>query len=589
VDSSEVLYREAMNLFHQGHDVEAESILKQIIGSEPDHTLANFRCGLIAARRGEDLEAYKFYKNALQKSPQQAAYPFNFATICSQLGRYDEAEEYFRRTLEIQADLSAALNGLALVNLAQGNLTDAEDLLLKALKKNRKDIYTLVNLGNIYIEQGFCEKAFSLYEDVVRIQPDNILAVSNKLLCMLYPERWSAEEIFTEHLRSMENLSTSLNRHEKTRPNKNKPAQKRPLRVGYVSADFRSHSVAYFFLSICAHHNRENVKVYCYYNNNVQDLFTSSIRRHADEWRSIYAKSDENICRMVIDDEIDILVDLNGHTSNGVPLVFMLKPAPVQVSYLGYPCTTGIKSIDYRLTDSLSDPLGEDEFYTEQLIRIPGSFLCYYPPPELPDLAEPPVFRNNYITFGSFNNLTKISESMVGTWAKILLAVPDSRFVIKAKPLKDKNVIKRLIALFEKNGIGSSRITFLHFTKTNAEHLSLYNSIDISLDTFPYNGTTTTLESLIMGVPVVVLKGKHHRERVGFSILSNIGCHPNIAESIEKYCSIAVGLSSNIDLLAELRRFLRHAVLNSSLCDGPAFVRKLESAYREMWIKHCRK
>ena len=304
-----------------------------------------------------------------------------------------------------------------------------------------------------------------------------------------------------------------------------------------------------------------------------------------DHWRPIFGINDENVINLIKKDKIDILVDLSGHTAGNRLLVFTQKPSPIQVTWLGYPNTTGLSSIDYRLTDIIADPIGEaDELNSETLLRLPNGFQCYQGNENIPVSIELPQKRLEKITFGSFNNISKITTTVIKTWSKILLAIPTSRLVLKLPKLDDNKSYYN--ELFIQEGILKERIEFYQPTPSIEEHLSLYNTIDICLDPFPYNGATTTCEALWMGVPVITLLGNNHVGRVGASILTNIGLTDFIAHDIKDYIDLAVKMSANTKVITELRAGLRERMKKAPLCDAHSFARDIEMVYQDMWSKY---
>jgi len=290
---------------------------------------------------------------------------------------------------------------------------------------------------------------------------------------------------------------------------------------------------------------------------------------------------------LIRNDQIDILVDLAGHTANNHMLLFAKKPAPVQVTYLGYPNTTGLPTMDYRITDEWADPIGQTEhLHTEELTRLPKSFLCYKPPENAPEVLSLPALSKGNVTFGSFNNRSKVTPETVKIWSAILKAVLNSRLILKSKALNDKETCQVLREMFFENGVSPEQIELVGYLPFE-QHLRLYNRIDIGLDTFPYNGTTTTCEAMWMGVPVIALAGESHASRVGVSLLSNVGLSELIAESTEDYIKKAVTLADNLDKLQDLRANLRPLMARSPLMDATGFTRSLEAAYRKMWKRWC--
>jgi predicted O-linked N-acetylglucosamine transferase (SPINDLY family) len=357
------------------------------------------------------------------------------------------------------------------------------------------------------------------------------------------------------------------------------------LRIGYVSADFRRHSVGHFLLPLLEHHDRQFGEVFCYCNLHVRDDFTERMKRNCGHWRNIFGLSDQEAASLVRSDAIDVLVDLSGHTAGNRLKLFALKPAPVQVTYLGYPNTTGMTALDYRLTDALADPPGmNDELNVEKLWRLPGCAWCYDPAEKGPDIQPR---ENGPITFGCFNAFAKINELLVAIWAKLLERVPGSRLLVKSAGAGAVSAKGRLLEQFAKHGITGERIELLGWIADSMGHLNLYGRVDVALDCYPYHGTTTTCEALWMGVPVVSLAGRTHVSRVGVSLLGNVGVPELIAQTPPQYVQIATELGGDLPRLRELRRTLRGRMKQSPLMDAPRFARNIESAYRQMWRNWC--
>jgi predicted O-linked N-acetylglucosamine transferase (SPINDLY family) len=405
---------------------------------------------------------------------------------------------------------------------------------------------------------------------------------------MNYSQRYEAPQIFSEHLNYAMRFAEPL--YPIAFAYGNTKQSGRRLKIGYLSPDFRCHSVAYFIEPVIGAHDREGYEVFCYSDVAKPDEVTARIRGLADQWRDVSPLPDERIADLIRSDEIDILVDLAGHTAKNRLLVFARKPAPLQVSWIGYPSTTGLKTVDYKIVDQYTDPAGfSEQYYTEQLVRLPDCFLCYQPDREAPDIKPLPAMKNGFITFGSFNNLAKVSEDIAITWAEILKAEPSSRLIIKAKGLISERARKNVGEFFRRQGIAENRIKLHPPIPSVAKHLAFYSRIDVALDTFPYNGATTTCEALYMGVPVVTLAGNTHASRVGSSILRNLGLHDLIAESNDTYESIAKRFTDNVKHLLELRDSLRGMMTRSLLTDAKRFTGNLEKAYRDMWTQWCNK
>lgn len=362
----------------------------------------------------------------------------------------------------------------------------------------------------------------------------------------------------------------------------------RRLRVGYLSADMRKHSVSYFFGPLLEAHSAAEVETFCYADVAMPDHVTRRLQGLAHQWRPVAGMDDATIQRQIRADGIDILVELGGHTGGTRLTVLAPKPAPVTVTWLGYPATTGLPTVDYRLTDDIADPPGEaDRLHTETLIRLPDGFLCYRPEGEAPAVGPLPVAKHGMITFGSFNNPGKITAEAVRVWSRVLAQVPGSRMLLKGTQFADAGTCGRFRDLFAAGGIGPERLDFRPRALTPREHLAMYGEVDIGLDPFPYNGTTTTCEAFWMGVPTVTLRGDRHASRVGASLLTRLGLQELIAEDLDAYVAAAVALAGDRERLGALRDGLRARMSGSPLCDRAGFARRFETALREMWRRWC--
>jgi predicted O-linked N-acetylglucosamine transferase (SPINDLY family) len=335
-------------------------------------------------------------------------------------------------------------------------------------------------------------------------------------------------------------------------------------------------------------HDHRQFEVFCYSNWPRADAITARFRSSADHWKEISRLNDQQAAKLIRADAIDILVDLSGHTGLNRLLVFAQKPAPVQVSYLGYPGTTGLGTIDYRLTDDLADPVGlTDQFHTEALHRLPHTNWCFAESGDSPPVEPQPATRQGHLTFGSFNNLAKVTGAMLQVWASILRQVSGSRLLLKAAAFGSAGAQERVRQSFAAQGIDVSRLSLYGPQPDHSAHLALYGQMDIALDTFPYHGTTTTCDALWMGVPVITLAGQTHVSRVGLSLLSNIGLPELVAFTPDQYVQIAVELAKDPNRMDALRRGMRARMLASPLMDAAAFARDMEAAYRQMWRNWC--
>jgi predicted O-linked N-acetylglucosamine transferase (SPINDLY family) len=307
-----------------------------------------------------------------------------------------------------------------------------------------------------------------------------------------------------------------------------------------------------------------------------------------DHWRPIIGLSNRAIADQVRQDGIDILVDLAGHTAENRLPVFAYKPAPVQVTWLGYPGTTGMPVMDFRLTDDIADPPGEaDKYHSETLVRLPQGFLCYGPPEDAPDVSGLPARQNGHITFGSFNNLPKINPEVIALWSRLLDQVAGSRLLLKSKQFTDEYIRQRFLDLFSACGIAAERLTLLPRVDSTVGHLAIYHQVDIGLDPFPYNGTTITCEALWMGVPVITLRGDRHAGRVGASILTRMGLEDLVSESQDQYVETGIKLAKDMNSIENLRTNLRSRMQSSDLCDGRSFARIIEISFQKLWQNCC--
>jgi predicted O-linked N-acetylglucosamine transferase (SPINDLY family) len=356
------------------------------------------------------------------------------------------------------------------------------------------------------------------------------------------------------------------------------------IRVGYLSPDFRQHPVSYFIEPILRSHDRDRFEIFCYHSDAREDSVTTRLKKWVKNWRPMGGASDAELENVLREDGLDILVELSGHTDGHRLAVLAHRVAPVQVTYLGYPNTTGLAAIDYRLTDRHADPPGDsDQLHSEKLVRLPKSFLCYSPPRTDGDSSVAPFRRNGHITFCSFNNFRKISPTCVTVWARVLSRVPNSKLLIKTYGLQEPGLRASLLERFKHAGVGSDQVAFAAPTRDHRDHMETYSDADIALDTFPYNGTTTTLDALWMGVPVITLAGDRHASRVGLSILSTLELAELATRTPDEYVATAVELAANPGKIEDLRGSLRERLASSPLTDGGSFTAALENVYLEMW------
>lgn len=565
---------------------EAIASFEKAIATDPDSLVALDNLGFLYKTMNKLIEARKLHEKVVKLDPAHASGWNNLGIINGLEGYPDLAQEQFNKALTLNPEFSEAHLNLGALLKDLGKLKQAVFHLEKCLETDADNAVALNNLANVYLSACQQSKAVHLYRKALAIQPDYIEAHSNLLLCLHYDSENSVKEIFEEHLRwSRVHLANiEVQNHPAGKSNENGI-----LKVGYISADLREHSVSRFIEPVILGHKPEKVELFVYSDVRNPDQVTGRLQKTVGAgWRDITSLDDKQLCEQISNDQIDILVELGGHTAHNRLIAMAAKPAPIQISYLGYPDTTGLSSIDYRLTDGLVDPEGTiDSYYTEKLWRLPQGFFSYMPNRDAPAVELPPSLKNGYITFGSFNMSSKINQEVVRLWARILEAVPNSRFLLKAAVFTDGVTVDYLRQLFADHGIEAERLVFKGHQPDSVSHLKLYGEIDIALDPFPYNGTTTTLEALWMGRPVISLIGNSHAARVGYSILNQLGLESCLAETEEEYLTAAVALAADTKQLQELTMGMRQRMESSTLLDSKSFVTSLEGAYCQMWQKFC--
>jgi len=569
--------------YEQGHLDDAEVAYQKAIALIPDYAEAHNNLGNLLFDQGKVEEAFHSFNAAIRSQPDLIEAYINLADSLNFMGRLNDSEAVLRKALLVREDYCGTYVSLGNILQSQKKSNEASHFFAKALEIEANNPDALSGQGLTLRDQGRIAEAIVTMQRALQSRLDQ--ATLDKYLYMLnFHPGLEAKFIADEHRIWNERLTTKdlagavkltatkKNRHER-------------LKVGYVSADFKNHSVAYFFEPLLRCHDSTRVEVFCYSNVKTPDSVTERIKKSSEHWCDIVWLSDQDAARQIYQDGIDILVDLAGHTRGNRLPIFAYEPAPIQITWLGYPNTTGMKSIQYRFTDSISDPsVVADMLYSEQLVRLDNGFLCYQGDNSI-DPGILPFLENKHITFGSFNNLLKITPEVIELWAQILRKVSGSTIMMKARELEDEAARSRYVKMFADNGITPDRVNLLTSIPQVSEHLRLYNKIDIALDPIFYNGTTTTFEALWMGVPVVTLMGDRHASRVGASILSGIGRSDLVASDAPGYVEIASTLAHDIDRLQLLRNRLRHDLTNSPLCDAVRFAEKIEQSYFDLWQK----
>ncbi len=560
----------------QGKLTEAIVHLQLAIQLHPQLAQAYNEFGIIRGKEGQPAEAVLHFEQALRLRPEYPEAHHNLALILKGQRRYDEAITHFRAALRLRPDFGTAATHLADLLGHLGKTDEALEVLREACERAPLTSTLLCTLGMLHTARGQLAEGITQFRETLRLRPDDAVAHSCLLEALNYDPEINLDELYIEHQRWAEAHGNVPALEPAARHERN---SERRLRVGYVSGDFRQHIAAQFIEPILAHHDPQKVEVFCYADVAAPDHRTAQLQTLAPHWRPISGRPDEEVARQVRDDQVDILVDLMGHTGTRLG-VFARRPAPVQVTYLGYPHTTGLETIHYRLTDAVCDPLGEPERHREQLIRLPGGFCCYAPPPDAPAVNPLPASRSGYVTFGSTHKLAKLNSRVLDLWAALLQAIPMTRMLLFRDTLQG-SVVERLQEEFGRRGVNKERLQFRHSVPPGESLLSVYHEVDILLDVFPWCGHATACEALWMGVPVLTLKGNRHAGRMTASVLTQTGLTEWIVKSGEEWVEMGRTIAGRIDELGLLRVSLRDKLRKSPLCDGQQFTRLLEEAYWE--------
>ena len=565
-------------LKESGRFGEAVAACRRALELKPDFPEAHNNLAAALAAQGQLDDAIAAYRRALQIRPNLPEAHNNLGNALREAGRLDEAFAACLRALELKPGFPEAQNSLGSTLRERGQLDEAIASYRQALQLKPGYARARYNLGIALTDRGELEEAISAYRRALQVRPHDAEMHSHLILALHLHPRQDNAAIFEEHQRWNRHFSDPLKPFLQPHPNDRNPD--RPLRIGYVSADFRYHPVGRFVLPLLERHDRRQFEILCYSGTRKPDATTARLRSQAVVWRDTLGVPDTRFAEMIRDNAVDILVDLSLHTAgNRLPL-FALQPAPVQVAWLGYPGSTGLPTIAYRLTDTRTEPPeNESAWSSEERIRLPDCSCCYQPPAESPEINDLPALTTGSITFGSLNNFAKMHDGVLALWARLLQAVKGSRLLLRCP---EGEAQARVRAFLTAQGITTDRLEMVGIVSPR-EYLALYHRIDLGLDPFPYNGMTTTCDALWMGVPVLTLPGPPPSSRTGLSLLSAIGL-PEFAAPSEAACiRIATELAGNFPRLAALRATLRSRMLSSPLMDAPRFAQNVEAAYRAMW------
>jgi protein O-GlcNAc transferase len=591
---------------------EAEAIYRRILAAEPRHPDALHLLGLIAHQQGDRARAADLIGQAVALRPAAAAFHTNLGVVYRELGRNaaalvcyrralqlrpDVAETHnnvgvvlqdqedlaaavacFRRALELKPDYAEAANNLGAALQEQGDLDAAVTCFQQALQLKPDYAAAWNNLGTALKDQGDVQGAIDCFERALAQQPDYAAAHSNLLLALHYRDSVSLGELAAAHARFAAQHAVALQAAEEPR----NVSSALPLRLGFVSPDLAAHPVGLFLIRALENLDRRQFHLVCYSDRLRADTITRRFQAVAHQWRDVCGQPDEQLAAAIRADGIDMLFDLSGHTARNRLLVFARRPAPIQITWLGYVGTTGLGTMDYLLADRHEIPPGAEPYYREKVLRLPDSYVCFDPPADAPPVSPLPALTTGRVTLGSFNNPAKITPTVVAAWAEILTRLPNARLLLKYRALDGRGAESRLRELFARHGIGATRVE-LSGRAAPREMLGAYAAVDLALDPFPYSGGLTTCEALWMGVPVVTCPGETFASRHTLSHLTTVGLTETIAADLPDYVARAVALASDLPRLAAIRAQLRAQVATSPLCDGRRFAANLAELLRGIW------
>jgi protein O-GlcNAc transferase len=582
VNSVPQTYQLALQYHQAGNLRQAELLYQQILQLAPRHAGALHMLGVIANQVGKHDTAIEYIQQALRLRPGMATAHNNLGSALRDQGKLEEAIENFREAIRLQPAFPEAHNNLGIVLRDQRKFDEAIASFQQALRLKPDYRQAFNNLAIALKSQGNLTASIGNFQHALRLNPNDAEVHSNLIFSLHYHPDYDSLAIYQEAQRWNDRHAEPLGKY--LQPHTNPPDRNRRLRIGYVSPDFRDHCQSFFTIPLLSNHDHSQTEIFCYADDRKPDAVTQRHRGYVDVWRSTVGHSDQQVAELIRSDQIDILVDLTMHMAKNRLLVFARKPAPVQVTWLAYPGTTGIAAMDYRLTDPYLDPPGEgDACYTEQSIRLPDTFWCYDPLTDGPPVNDLPALTNGFITFGCLNNFCKVNDAVVVLWARVLRAVPHSRLLMLAPTGQARG---HVLEILRQEGIDDSRVEF--FDKQPRQvYLHLYHQIDLGLDLLPYNGHTTSLDAFWMGVPTTTLIGKTVAGRAGWSQLCNLGLQELAARTPEEYVEVTGQLAGDLSRLKDLRAALRARLQASPLMDGKRFARHMEESYRRMWTTWC--
>lgn len=639
----QALLQQAQTAMRIGDYASAKKTLNRVTKQFPKSLEAWFTLGQLHGMRGEHGDARRCFTRVIALNPQLPEPHFNLGLANHALGETSLAVQSLQRATLLNPNYAAAWYNLGSALLDQENFTQAEQAFLKllhiddseqiyfalgvcaqgaeqfskaieyyrqALNRGNTSFSLRLNLGAVYFSRHDYASALEHMLEAHRLDPASSIAIHNIASCFLelaeidqaieyyrksnYPsdaatclyalnllEQADRAEVFQAH-----RLWGEMQIAAVTQPvlSPRELSSDRRLKIGYLSADFRQHPVAIFLEQVLRLHNRNSFEIHCFFDGRTADAVTERLRGYADHWHLTASLSDHQLGELIRNQGIDILVELGGHTSERAALL-ACRNAPIQVNYLGHVNTTGLNTVDYRFTDALLDPPGDaDLFHVEELVRLGNSFFTYTPPSQSCEVGSLPMLTNTHITFASFNKLYKLNRRTIYLWCKAMTSLPNSRMLMIGRAVSTDYGKEKVIRMFESFGISADRLEFVAFLPIG-DYLAIHNRVDLIMDCFPWNGHTTTMQSLWMGVPTVTIAGQHHAGRFGYAIMANLGLPEFIANDDEDFVAKVVEIASQPERLAKLRQSLRQRITQSVLCDHERLTTNIEENYRAMWLQ----
>jgi protein O-GlcNAc transferase len=574
-----------VSLHAEGRLEEAAAAFRRTIQLEPDHAQAHGNLGIALQESGRAEEAIAAFRRALELDPDLARTHGILGALLVESGRADEAIASLRRAIQLQPGLSEAHFDLGIALYRINQLDGAIDAYRRALELDPDHAGAHSGLGVAALVTGEAEEASRHFRRALDLRPNDMIAHSNLVMCEQYRPGATLAGLARAHA-EWDRRHASRYHGEGPPPDVDRDPE-RMLRLGFVSSDFRTHPVGLFLARVFEELRPHSCEVVCYHNRADHDDPTRRLAAAADHWRDVSRMGDDALADLIREDRIDVLFDLSGHTEGHRLLVFARRPAPIQVTWLGYPSTTGVTAMDYLIADRFLVPPGVEEHFREKILRMPDGYVCFDPPAEAPAVGPLPALSQGYATFGSFNNLAKLTPEVIATWAEILRRVPDSRLFLGTRGLGGLRTRDRIRDAFLAAGLDTCRLE-LRGKARRGDLFAAYNTVDVALDPFPYSGGMTTCEALWMGVPVVTTPGETMAGRHSLSHLSNVGLTETIATDPREYIEVAVRLAQGVSHLAAVRSGLRAQMLRSPLCDGETFARHFMALLRDTWRHWCR-